>query len=670
MVKKTIKTSAAKNAEYDQNDGSLQTTVTRPIASSLKRVVGMVVLGVAGFNLLLMRHDIRLLDSVSAFASTTMASMALSEIAFANATDAENGETIVKDDNSIASRAFENRQQDKSQLLPVVEPQPTETLGQISDKGNAPSETGLEPTMTTDWKGQLRQASQKALQRMEERKAFVTPYATRQSVLQHGFLTQWEDCTIHNLLESKQQRTANNNNNNDSSLEVVIRVVVLGGSCSARAANNCTDETGELLTGRYSNVLQKLLNGDRHHANHNKNGKNNISLEVQIYNMAQGSTNSMLNGATLDTLVDPTQADILVWEFSPNEGWGKDRSDPRKLQFWLTRVQALFQQRGMPLPPIFVIFLWERNIGLPKKRQILLSGGLSASGKNALPFLEYYKQDYEPRWNIHAINIGATAVNLTALADDPTMLIDDEIHPNCHTVHLMADMIQHALHSNVANCNDVGSRSSNINNDSSMAKKPMHVSLNYTVIPPPPPPAQELEQNPILNELWNLMIDPTVRVSSFTPWEPNVGRSTLHVHNLTHIQNTWPTLMTEKTYRWRDDRKKGYALPYCEDTERSAADGTTPSRPTITLLEPQLAFLGIGITKKGLIRAFINGMEVEMAENRKFRGVLGFGYLNRWVQIPSSSEGVPAASNYAIAFCDAGGRGKASLRQLVAVIRP
>ena len=189
-------------------------------------------------------------------------------------------------------------------------------------------------------------------------------------------------CTIQSMLQRKRFTSQN------STVPEPLKVVILGGSCSARAATNCTDETGDHLSGRYSNILQRAMDKD------SQSLFLESKLQVEVINMAQGHTSSIYNGLTMDTLVDAATADILIWEFSPNEGWGVNRRDPHKIQFWLARVQSLFQQAGRPLPPILMVFLWERNIGLEKKAGSIVRDGMDHGVQNALPFIEYYKQQH------------------------------------------------------------------------------------------------------------------------------------------------------------------------------------------------------------------------------------------------------------------------------------
>jgi len=62
-------------------------------------------------------------------------------------------------------------------------------------------------------------------------------------------------------------------------------------------------------------------------------------------------------------------------------------------------------------------------------------------------------------WNVQVLNVGATVYNQTLWAEDPYIMLDDWVHPNCKAIHLISDMIQHAILTNLANASCTGKAS-------------------------------------------------------------------------------------------------------------------------------------------------------------------------------------------------------------------
>ena len=160
-----------------------------------------------------------------------------------------------------------------------------------------------------------------------------------------------------------------------------------------------------------------------------------------------------------------------------------------------------------------------------------------------------------------------------------------------------------------------------------------------------------------VQELWEAIVNPLNRVSSICPWTPQSGLSNLHIADATTV-GEWSTRVTEKTFDGRADRKMGYFLPRCIDNLYQ----------NLTIQEPELSWLGLGLSAKGEIRAFLNGVEVPANEDVLFYWLLGMFYVRRW--IPIKKYKTNAYSNgYSLALCDNRTESpKTWLRQIVGVV--
>jgi hypothetical protein len=202
--------------------------------------------------------------------------------------------------------------------------------------------------------------ARKALARLEEEGVLDTEFSSSASVRENGFPGNWNSCTLESVFKRLEQDADLQGQSKVNPLQIVV----LGGSASARSPNNCS-KPGNLVAGRYSNLLQDSL--DRLSAIREEDGKN--IMEFEVINMAQGSTDSVWNSIFLDELVDTERASVLIWEFSLNDGRPTNRDEiDQKLDLWLRRVQGLFSEANRPVPPIILLYFWDYRIGSNTKK--------------------------------------------------------------------------------------------------------------------------------------------------------------------------------------------------------------------------------------------------------------------------------------------------------------
>ena len=154
----------------------------------------------------------------------------------------------------------------------------------------------------------------------------------------------------------------------------------------------------------------------------------------------------------------------------------------------------------------------------------------------------------------------------------------------------------------------------------------------------------DADDEPETKKLLDFLLRDDVRVSSLAIVDrPGVGVSTLKVDD-------------------REDSEQGSDLsfvPVCSN------DGSPPFA-SFSLLEPNLAWLGIGLggTGTGSLEVRINGVVAEVMEQRQF----GFRLISNWIRIPTMPP--VSATEYNISLCRNGDSFNATLNQIVGVMLP
>jgi hypothetical protein len=432
------------------------------------------------------------------------------------------------------------------------------------------------------------------LQRMQRRGAMDSKMSSRDFVINHGFQRSWNPCVLECLFQAKPEKS--------------INIVLIGGSSSARPGNTCNATTDGKLSGRYSDILQERLYTDTFaEANQGK------SL-FRIFNRAQGGTTSTCSALLLDSLVDPHTTDVLIWEFLINDDErGGIAEQVRKLDFWLTRVKALFAHVEKPPPAIIILCLWGRRALTTKLFTESASLDLNPLGYTGDLIDSYRKLN----WDIAVLNVAA-AVNMTQVVFDPKWLLDDWHHPACGGLGLIADMLQYALYSNLAKECSIDTAG--------------HCGTRAAQQPSIPPHAitrGRYEQQ--WGQLWTDLFSEDSLIGSLSPWQPHIANATnLLVENLDHVWN-WPKVLTGRALVGREDRKYAFHLPLC--------DKNSPLR--FTLQDPNFKWLGLGSGKELVLS--INNVTIPGSQSP-----WGGGFIKQWILL---SEHVKKADKYTISLC-------------------
>lgn len=471
-----------------------------------------------------------------------------------------------------------------------------------------------------------RQKSAKAaLQKMYDRKAFETKISTAQSVMEMGYPFQWEPCTLHRSFQKKQTPK--------------LQFVIMGGSASSRPALNCREDP---IEARFSNVLQANLQQD---------AAGSLSdMELEVINMSQGSANSAHFGLVLDQLIDPRQADVLIWE-----GCINDLRTTKQLLFelWLARVDSLYSSVGKDRPPILFLCLWPaRKVDRPTSQKILHQG-LGTPMIAASNYVDYYRN--QQNWNIHAVSVGSV-INNTAVAHDTHLLFDDNHHPNCLGVQLIADMIEHAIYSDMASCDAdtieiSGYPNKQITVENLFVNPIMNNSQSKTML--------ENIKERWIRDLWDMFLRKDVRAGSVSPWEPKAKNMTgFRLENREQVMH-YPANFNHIIEPGRTDRKMDYILPLC----------SVGSSLEYVLSEPNLEWLGFGMRTPQAADVTINGRSVTLYRNNKIlNNNLHVHNMQSWIHI--SSRGIPLSKVYTVSVCQKDKESDPYFSQLVGLMLP
>jgi hypothetical protein len=264
--------------------------------------------------------------------------------------------------------------------------------------------------------------AQQALEVMDAEGVFDTILTSRESVLQKGFPFQWEPCSLPRIFRRLEEQ--------DDSRP--LQMAFLGGSATAAAAAHCgideqnhqdMDAPGE--TARYTSLLRNWMEVDNFLFVVDDQPSR---MDFDIVNLGQGASGSVVSALTLDSLIDPNQADVLVYEFFLSDNWNLQESDVLKLELWMVRVKALYDKAARPVPPIMFLFLWESKIG-QASREKLFSQGVDMPLHAAWQSIEHYRHQ---GWNIQTVSVGSAFNRLFMIAKDPQLIVDDVHHPSCY----------------------------------------------------------------------------------------------------------------------------------------------------------------------------------------------------------------------------------------------
>jgi hypothetical protein len=439
----------------------------------------------------------------------------------------------------------------------------------------------------------------------------VSPLTSPEQVLSQSFpLNWWKPC----LLSERILQNIQNNHDVDS----VVRVTVVGGSLSSWCPNSCQ---------RYSDVLQAQLLDDAkmHKELHHPNDKDIDDDEApfllshfEVVNMAQGGSTSVDNGFLLEQFLqgDFVGVQILVWEFSVNDRvpwqmWNAPVEEQiavetQRLKFWLNRVESLFAAHNESVPPIILLYPWEYGVGVKAGSELLEHGLASVTLDHHQRLLDGFHN--RPGWNIQVIHLGA-AINRTAFLRDRNVLVADQHHPSCWGSQLIADAIQYAIYTSLAeNCPTSAYDGTTIEGTTSQGTTNVTtISSHGATITPNAP--SKIPLVPGRQGLHQLLLDDAintqVHLRSLSRWVPQLASNASDLHaSITMLNNslfkidkpgreepTMELLYADKVSTTRKDRKWSFVIPTCKDDNRQNAT----SWLEVGLNEPELVWIGLSL---------------------------------------------------------------------------
>ena len=421
-------------------------------------------------------------------------------------------------------------------------------------------------------------------------------FTSQTSILRKGFPMVWKPCTLSRYFV--QQKMLQPSSSSQQQLPK-IRLVLIGGSSSCISPKSCETDPRHVsykspqkqgqnvvLNGRYSNILQQSLDQDMaqfaqlynaRDTNHTNNNHTQVT-NLEILNMGQGSQDSGGVALLLDSKVNPITTDILVIDFSLNDGFYKGpEMMAKRMQLLLARIEALFRNHSQKVPPIMIVYLWNAAAGGQKltpggnitKQQLLEEFFMADAWKHQKSLLERYRNQHG--WDIQVLNVGA--VIHTALLQLPDnklrwqLFLEDGTHPNCAGNHLIAAMVQHALYTNMA------AATTSCSTSTAATSLPMPVGENKTTTNTT---TSHNNNGPLMHDL----LHPNITVKTFSHWKPSQGFGRLQLKATSDNKQNDVVSTSWVAYN-REDRKQGLVVPKCaSESSSSSSDGSSNNNST------------------------------------------------------------------------------------------
>ncbi|CAB9522713.1 expressed unknown protein [Seminavis robusta] len=476
-----------------------------------------------------------------------------------------------------------------------------------------------------------------ALQRMKDQGTLTALVSSRDHVLKHGFPIRWDDCVLDHLYQEQR----------------AFDVVVLGGaSGTARHYTSCqqqkhtTTQRKPRPTKRRP-VYKSLLQQKFHQVN------TAPQLNVRVFHRGRPD-DSVANTLLLDELVHPLTTNVLVWEDvlveasdTTEDSRQKELEQARRLDFWLTRIHALYDQAGKRPPPILINYLWDVETVKRVKQTppVTLPPGIqqqrrqqqhtSLVDRKPLQYTQKLIDSYRSLgWNIAVMNVGA-------VIKDHRLLLDDNDHPSCQASNLMAEMIQHAFYSNLA-----ADRNCTSDTHSPLHHDWRHHGETQSIVPPHPNVLGDVITTR-WETLWRDLFREDAVIGSLTAWEPRI-------HNRTNLKmapqgrTKWPMTVQKNEPKHRDPsvgddtddlKNQAFWVPRC---------GFGSSDFKITINDPNLKWLGLGIEGKDHFKLLINGVHTKHTATPRAPWSFQPVHITQWVPV---LEHVAQSSQYEISIC-------------------
>eukprot|EP00522_Entomoneis_paludosa_P011553 CAMPEP_0172457676 /NCGR_PEP_ID=MMETSP1065-20121228/23436_1 /TAXON_ID=265537 /ORGANISM="Amphiprora paludosa, Strain CCMP125" /LENGTH=309 /DNA_ID=CAMNT_0013211539 /DNA_START=373 /DNA_END=1299 /DNA_ORIENTATION=- len=297
--------------------------------------------------------------------------------------------------------------------------------------------------------------------------------------------------------------------------------------------------------------------------------------------MAQGSTNTITSALMLDQLLDVSNTDVLVWEFSINDHWGVLEEKRKKIDFWLKRIHAFFGRTGAKPPSIIFLFLWDFRVRIKLKH-------IETLDMQPLTYLGALVDSYESLgWDISVVNVGAV-INSTIIDQKRHLLLDDGHHPSCVGVKTIARMLFDSIASDISQCPTNFLYHGNQYRHHNIPKT-MNV-LNEHIGP---------EWEP----LWIDLFQSSSAINTISSWEPHIlAPKASSVFNLQHPNLIFlPSKAISRPER--KDRKYAFFVPACNESL------------SISISKRHIKWIGLALTNSQMkpaktIRIMFNSREL------------------------------------------------------------
>lgn len=270
---------------------------------------------------------------------------------------------------------------------------------------------------------------------------------------------------------------------------------------------------------------------------------------VQVVNRAHGARGSVHAAFVMHSIV-PADVDIIVWEFSVNDGHSKGCQEVNNgIIIWLDQIQRMWPDN----PPLVILaYLWDPNVG-GRYHRFIYDSVFQCHGHLAAAY------DFV----VGSVHLGSYVRNLQPDVDSVRPFLADNHHPNALGHWFLAFLL------------------SDLTTDTT--RSPMETNKLYDHNGTLPGPNWNCSVLPSEKKLVKDLLDTQDAFASWTAEVPrneedgdfnqgmliphisNVNHATLKHHNLSFVS-------MGKSSKWRMDRKRSVVLPCCSSEERLSFD--------------------------------------------------------------------------------------------------
>jgi hypothetical protein len=279
---------------------------------------------------------------------------------------------------------------------------------------------------------------------------------------------------------------------------------------------------------------------------------------VQVINRAHGSRGSVHAAFVMHSIV-PADVDIIIWEFSINDGHPKGCQEINNgIILWLDQIQRMWPQQ----PPLVILtYLWDPNVALSPDRTL---------HDTVFQCHAHLAAAYD--FVVGSVHLGSYIRNLQLHFNSLRLFLADDHHPNAwghwFLAYLLWDLVTDTTRRPLQETTTNTTSLDILNGTSPQA------NFDCNIVPSTKKRVKELLDTKSAFASWTAEVPRNEEDGDF-----NTGMLTAY---LTHVNDTTirdhhnvSYVISGKSSSWRNDRKRSVVLPCCSSSERLSMDLTS-----------------------------------------------------------------------------------------------